>query len=204
MLTPNTVAAEGRTAPTLAPAPAASRSPGVTLAQRCAAVEWLLLDVDGVLTEGSITYADNRAELKDFYVRDGAGLKIWQHLGKRAAILSGRQSGAVEMRAAELGIAPVIQGAWHKWPSYHRLLADHQLRPEQVCFVGDDVPDLPILQCCGLAAAVADASPALLRVAHYVTRAPGGRGAVREVIELILRCTGQWQHEMAQTFSGPS
>jgi 3-deoxy-D-manno-octulosonate 8-phosphate phosphatase (KDO 8-P phosphatase) len=173
-----------------------------TLAQRCAAIDWLLLDVDGVLTEGRITYADNRVELKDFHVRDGAGLKIWQRLGRRAAILSGRQSGAVEIRAAELEIAPVIQGAWNKLPSYRRLLADYHLQPEQVCFIGDDVPDLPILHCCGLAVAVADAAPALFRVAHYVTRAPGGRGAVREVIELILRCSGSWQHELAQTFTG--
>jgi 3-deoxy-D-manno-octulosonate 8-phosphate phosphatase (KDO 8-P phosphatase) len=175
-----------------------------TLAARCAAVEWLVLDVDGVLTEGSITYTGDGQELKHFHVRDGAGLRVWQGVGKRAAILSGRHSAAVEVRAAELGITVVCQGAKHKLPTYHQLLAEHRIRPEQVCFVGDDVPDLSILRNCGLAVAVADAAPALLQAADYVTRAAGGRGAVREVIELILRCTGAWQQMMAQDCSRQS
>jgi 3-deoxy-D-manno-octulosonate 8-phosphate phosphatase (KDO 8-P phosphatase) len=164
-----------------------------TLAQRCRAIEWLLLDVDGVLTEGSIIYGTGAVELKHFHVRDGAGLKLWRQCGKRAAIVSGRTSAVVEVRAAELGLAPVLQGRWHKGPALERLLAEEGLRPEQVAYLGDDLPDLAILGRCGLAAAVADATPALFRVAHYVTRAPGGRGAVRELIELILRCQGRWQ-----------
>lgn len=178
-----------------------SRSRHLTLAARCAAVEWLILDVDGVLTEGSITYTSDGLELKHFHVRDGAGLRIWQNVGKRTAILSGRNSAAVELRAAELGITVVSQGATNKLPTYHQLLADHRIQPEAVCFVGDDVPDLSILRNCGLAVAVADAAPLLLRTADYVTRTSGGRGAVREVIELILSCTGQWQQVMAQNRS---
>ncbi len=164
-----------------------------TLAERCAAIELLLLDVDGVLTEGSIVYADNQVEIKNFHVRDGAGLKIWQSCGKRAAILSGRTSQVVEIRANELGIAPVLQGNWQKWPGYQQVLASSGLSPKQVCFVADDVPDLPVLRDCGLAVAVADACPDVIRAAHYVTLTPGGRGAVREVVELILRCQGHWQ-----------
>jgi 3-deoxy-D-manno-octulosonate 8-phosphate phosphatase (KDO 8-P phosphatase) len=153
----------------------------------------LVLDVDGVLTDGGIVYGDNGVELKQFHVRDGSGLKIWQHAGKRAAIVTGRTSPIVAVRAAELGIDPVYQGAMEKMPAYRRLLADAALRPEQVCYVGDDVPDLPLLGSCGLAVAVADACPEARAAAHYITRAPGGRGAVREAIELILRCQGLWQ-----------
>jgi 3-deoxy-D-manno-octulosonate 8-phosphate phosphatase (KDO 8-P phosphatase) len=165
----------------------------VKLAQRCAAIELLLLDVDGVLTEGGITYSDHEVELKTFHVRDGSGLKLWQIAGKRCAILSGRTTRIVDVRAAELQIAPVLQGVADKLSAFRQLLADTGLRPEQVCFVGDDVPDLPVLRHCGLAIAVADACPEVVLQAHYVTRAAGGRGAVREAIELILACQGQWQ-----------
>jgi 3-deoxy-D-manno-octulosonate 8-phosphate phosphatase (KDO 8-P phosphatase) len=165
----------------------------VSLADRCAAIELLLLDVDGVLTDGSIVYTDDGVEVKAFHVRDGSALKLWQHAGKRAAILSGRTSRAVEVRAAELGIAPVLQGRADKLPAYRELLAEVKLRPEQVCFVGDDLPDLPLLRNCGLAVAVADAAAEVRADAQYVTRAPGGRGAVRETVELLLRCQGLWQ-----------
>lgn len=160
---------------------------------RCRRIDMLVLDVDGVLTDGGIIYGDDGVELKKFHVRDGSGLKIWQFVGKRAAIISGRTSRVVEVRAAELGIAPVYQGRSEKMPAYRSLLADGNLRPEQVCFIGDDVPDLPLLLHCGLAVAVADACAEARAAAHYVTTAPGGRGAVREVIERILRCQGLWQ-----------
>jgi YrbI family 3-deoxy-D-manno-octulosonate 8-phosphate phosphatase len=98
----------------------------------------------------------------------------------------------VDARAAELGVASVFQGASDKLPAYKHLLAEAQLPPSAVCYVGDDKPDLPCLQNCGLAAVVGDGDREARAVAHYVTRAPGGRGAVREVIELILRCQGEW------------
>jgi YrbI family 3-deoxy-D-manno-octulosonate 8-phosphate phosphatase len=164
-----------------------------SLAERCAAVELLVLDVDGVLTDGSIIYADDGAELKKFHVRDGSGLKIWEYLGKKAAIVTGRTSRVVEVRAAELGITPVRQGAREKLPAYREILEATGFRPEQVCCIGDDVPDLPLLNHCGLAVAVGDACPEAAAAAHYVTRACGGRGAVREAIELILRSQGHWQ-----------
>src|SRR5438128_591034 len=164
-----------------------------SLAQRCAAIELLILDVDGVLTDGGIIYGNDGTELKQFHVRDGSGLKIWEYVGKRSAIITGRSSKLVEVRAAEVGISIVVQGATEKVPPYRRILADTGLRPEQACFVGDDIPDLPVLRNCGLAVAVADACAEAIIESHYVTTAAGGRGAVREVIELILRCQGHWQ-----------
>ncbi len=164
-----------------------------SLAQRCAAVELLLLDVDGVLTDGSIIYGDNGVEVKKFHVRDGSGLKLWHLAGKRSAVISGRTSRTVEVRMAELGVGLVIQGAGDKRAAWQRVLAEAGVRPDQVCCIGDDVPDLPPLQACGLAVAVADACSEARAAAHYVTRMPGGRGAVREAIELILRSQGHWQ-----------
>ncbi|HMC66334.1 MAG TPA: HAD hydrolase family protein [Gemmataceae bacterium] len=164
-----------------------------SLAQRCAAIELLILDVDGVLTDGGIVYADNGVELKQFHVRDGSGLKIWEYVGKSSAIITGRTSKLVEVRAAEVGIGMVVQGATEKMPPYREILQKTDLRPKQTCFIGDDIPDLGVLRNCGLAVAVADACPEVIAAAHYVTNAVGGRGAVREVIELILHCQGQWQ-----------
>ncbi len=170
-----------------------------SLAERCRAVEMLLLDVDGVLTEGGIAFADapgpgedGAVEWKQFHVRDGSGLVAWRRAGKRAGVLSGRASRLVAVRAAELSIAPVVQGAADKGVAFAAILGEVGLCPEQVAFVGDDAADVPVLLACGLAVAVADACPEALRAAHYVTRRPGGRGAVREVVERILRCQGLW------------
>jgi 3-deoxy-D-manno-octulosonate 8-phosphate phosphatase (KDO 8-P phosphatase) len=163
------------------------------LTERCADIAMLVLDVDGVLTDGRIVYDDSGKELKFFHVRDGSGLKIWRSLGKRAAIITGRSSRAVEIRAAELQIEPVIQGAPDKLAAYRKLLQAVGLQPQQVCCVGDDLPDLPLLRNCGLAVAVADACAEARADSHYVTRAPGGSGAVRETIELMLRCQDLWQ-----------
>jgi 3-deoxy-D-manno-octulosonate 8-phosphate phosphatase (KDO 8-P phosphatase) len=163
------------------------------LADRCRAIEMLVMDVDGVLTDGQIVYADNGVELKAFHVRDGSGLAVWRRDGKRAGIITGRTSQAVANRAKELGIDPVIQGASCKREGFEEIVKVARIGPEQVCYVGDDLPDLPVLCRCGLAVVVADACPEAISVAHYVTGRVGGRGAVREVIELILRCQGRWQ-----------
>jgi 3-deoxy-D-manno-octulosonate 8-phosphate phosphatase (KDO 8-P phosphatase) len=132
-------------------------------------------------------------EVKTFHVRDGSGLKLWQQAGKRSAIITGRTSPVVEIRAAEIGIGQVIQGASDKRSAYEQVRESAGVRDEQIGYVGDDLPDLPSLLRCGLAIAVADACSEVRSAAHYVTRTPGGRGAVREAIELILRCQGQWQ-----------
>jgi 3-deoxy-D-manno-octulosonate 8-phosphate phosphatase (KDO 8-P phosphatase) len=176
----------------------------VPLRDRCAPIEFLLLDVDGVLTDGSIVYGDDGVEWKRFHVRDGSGLKIWQHVGKRAGVITGRTSRTVEVRAAELGLAPVFQGATNKMLAYRQILAAGRWKPEQVCVVGDDLPDVPLLRNSGLAVAVADACSEARMAAHYVTRAAGGRGAVRETIELILRCQGHWQAVVERSRSAPS
>jgi 3-deoxy-D-manno-octulosonate 8-phosphate phosphatase (KDO 8-P phosphatase) len=164
----------------------------MTLAERCARIELLLLDVDGVLTNGGIVYADDGREWKQFHVRDGSALKLWQLAGKRAAILSGRTSAVVDVRAKEIGISLVLQGATDKLAAFRNLLERTELQPQQVCFVGDDLPDLPVLRNCGLAISVADACAEVLADAHYVTRAAGGNGAVRETVELLLRSQALW------------
>jgi 3-deoxy-D-manno-octulosonate 8-phosphate phosphatase (KDO 8-P phosphatase) len=166
--------------------------PILTLRDRCAAIELLVLDVDGVLTGGGIVLGTGGLEIKEFHVRDGSGLKFWHQAGKRTALMSGRTSAAVETRAGELGISLVLQGAGDKVSALRSVLTQVGVRPEAVCYVGDDLPDLPALRQCGLAAAVADACAEVRAEAHYVTGAAGGRGAVREVVELILRCQGAW------------
>ncbi len=164
----------------------------LSLFERVAKIELLLLDVDGVLTDGSVVYSDSGFELKRFHVRDGSGLKFWQLAGKRAAIISGRRSSAVDVRAAELGIAPVLQGQADKLPAFERVLAECGVRPEQVCAIGDDLAELPILKRVGVAVAVADACAELRENADYVTAVPGGRGAVRETVEWLMKQQGTW------------
>ncbi len=164
-----------------------------SLPDRVARIQLLLLDVDGVLTDGSIIYTDSGAELKRFHVRDGTGLNLWRSAGKRAAIVSGRASAAVDRRAAELGIAPVLQGRSDKLPAFHEILAATGFAPDQVCTIGDDVQDVPIAREAGVAIAVADACPELREIADYVTAVPGGRGAVRDAIEWMLKLQGLWK-----------
>ncbi len=169
-----------------------------SLIRRCSRIELLVLDVDGVLTDGRIVYSDSGEELKAFHVRDGSGLKLWTSLGKHAGIITGRRSPIVERRARELDIAHVIQGANDKKAALVKMLGDVGVAAEKTCAIGDDIVDLPMLRACGLAIAVADACAEAKEDAHYVTTAPGGRGAVREAIELILRAQGRWQGIVAQ------
>jgi 3-deoxy-D-manno-octulosonate 8-phosphate phosphatase (KDO 8-P phosphatase) len=164
-----------------------------TLAERCAAIQLLVLDVDGVLTDGRILYAGAETEIKSFHVRDGSAVAVWKREGKRAALISGRDSPAVTRRAAELGIEPVLQGTADKLAALRQILEVTGVSPQATAAMGDDLPDLPVLLNVGLAIAVADACSEVREAAHYVTRAPGGRGAVREAIELMLRCDGSWQ-----------
>jgi 3-deoxy-D-manno-octulosonate 8-phosphate phosphatase (KDO 8-P phosphatase) len=168
-----------------------------SLSSRAAKIELLLLDVDGVLTDGSILYGAEE-ELKRFHVRDGSGLKFWRESGKRAAILSGRSSAAVLRRAAELGISPVMQGRSEKLPAFWDLIASTGSSPDRICAVGDDLPDLPVLSRCGVSIAVADACAELKAAADYVTAAPGGRGAVREAIEWLMKLQGTWDAVVAR------
>lgn len=163
------------------------------LAERCRKIDMLVLDVDGVLTDGGITYTDQGAELKTFHVRDGSGLKIWLACGKKACLLTGRTSPIVTRRAAELGMTAVAEGARDKLAAFRGLVSEQNVSADRTAYVGDDLPDLPVLAAAGLAVAVADACPEARALAHYVTKLPGGRGAARETIEWLLRAQGRWQ-----------
>ncbi len=164
-----------------------------SLADRCRKIELLLSDVDGVLNDGVIVLADSGAEIKQFHIRDGLGIKLWQHEGRRFGLVTGRASNILKMRAAELGIEIVRQGVADKWPAVREILNDCRLEPNQVAFIGDDLLDLPVLTRVGLALTVADASDDVRRAAHFTTTRPGGRGALREAIEMILKAQNRWQ-----------
>ena len=159
---------------------------------RAQKIQLLLLDVDGVLTDGRVTYTANGDEIKRFHVRDGSGLKIWRDLGLGVAVISGRNSPAVDRRMAELDVSPVFQGRSDKAVALYELLGQTGLTADKICTVGDDLPDLPIMLRCGLCVAVADACPEVRGIAAYTTTEKGGRGAVRETIEWLLKLRGQW------------
>ena len=163
------------------------------LSDRCQSIELLVLDVDGVLTDGAIVINDRGAESKHFHVKDGGGIALWRKAGKRVAIISGRSAACVDVRAAELGISPVIQGASDKQVPILALLKDFGLEPHQVCAMGDDLADLRMFKVCGLTACPSDATREVVEAAHLVSQWPGGRGAVREVIEAILKLQGLWE-----------
>jgi 3-deoxy-D-manno-octulosonate 8-phosphate phosphatase (KDO 8-P phosphatase) len=162
------------------------------LVERARRVRLLILDVDGVMTEGGITVHADGAESKTFHVRDGHGVKLLQRAGIEVAILSGRRSVPTEHRAAELGIVLVEQGATDKVAAFERILLARGLAAAEVAFLGDDLVDLPVLRRVGLAMSVADGVDELAPFMHYITRTPGGRGAVREAAEVLLRAQGRW------------
>lgn len=153
----------------------------------------LILDVDGVLTDGRVTYLPNGGESKTFHVRDGIGIQLLLAARIRVAIISGRASEVVERRGRELGIEHILQGVDDKVAAFERLLGDFDAQDADVGYIGDDLPDLPILRRAGLAFAVADAAPEVRAAAHVVLRTGGGRGAVREACELILKSRGAWR-----------
>lgn len=163
---------------------------------RAARVRLLLLDCDGVLTDGRITPVEGGEELKSFHTRDGHGLVMLHRAGLRSGIISGRKSRLVELRAADLGVSFVRQGALDKVEVFESLLSEAGVAPAHAAYVGDDVVDIPLMRRCALAVAVADATPDTRAAAHYVTVAPGGFGAVREVCELILKAQGRWDKLM--------
>ena len=160
------------------------------LTERARGVRLLVLDVDGVLTDGTLYLSASGEELKAFNIQDGLGIKLLQAADIEVAIVTGRSSRALELRARELGVMRVTQDVADKLAAVTDLLEELGLAPEQAACVGDDLPDLPLLSRCGLAVAVPEAPRWLLDRAHYVTRRAGGRGAVREVCELLLRAQG--------------
>ena len=160
-------------------------------------IKLLLMDVDGVLTDGHVwlqSWPDGTAhEIKGFSAQDGVRLKMARSVGLHTGIITGRESAANERRARECEIEFVYQKQHDKLPAYEDLLRRTGLRDADVCFIGDDLPDLLLLARVGLAVAVANAVPEVKKAAHYVTRATGGSGAVGEVVELILKAQGKWK-----------
>ncbi|HEY6329802.1 MAG TPA: HAD hydrolase family protein [Blastocatellia bacterium] len=166
------------------------------LRERLRKVQLLIMDCDGVLTDGRIIPLSETDETKFFDVKDGHGMRMAGRAGVKTAIISGRKSFAVRARAKDLGITHLHEAAFVKIPPYEEILAKEALTDEAVCFVGDDVTDIPLMRRAGLAIAVADAVDDVKEYAHLVTRRSGGRGAIREIIELILREQGKWAGAM--------
>jgi 3-deoxy-D-manno-octulosonate 8-phosphate phosphatase (KDO 8-P phosphatase) len=158
---------------------------------RARAVRLAIFDVDGVMTDGTLYIGGQGEAFKAFNILDGHGVKMLQSAGVATAIISGRSSDAVVRRASELSIIHVVQGAKDKLAAFDELTARLGVQPAECAFMGDDLPDLPVMRNCGFAVAVANAVDAVKSAAHYVTRASGGRGAVREFCELVLRAQGQ-------------
>ncbi len=157
---------------------------------RAAQIRLVIFDVDGVLTDGSLFFGDDGQEYKAFHSRDGHGMKMLHSTGVEIGIITGRTSKVVEHRMNNLGIQHVYQGQLDKLPAYEELLAQLGLKPEQSAYVGDDVVDLPILTRAGLAIAVQDAHPLVKQHAHWTTEHGGGRGAARDVCEMIMAAQG--------------
>jgi 3-deoxy-D-manno-octulosonate 8-phosphate phosphatase (KDO 8-P phosphatase) len=164
---------------------------------RAASVSLVILDVDGVLTDGRLYFGPQGEALKVFDVRDGHGIKLLREAGLEVAILSSRRSDIVAARARELGITHVLQGETDKLAGFGRLLADTKKNAAQCAFIGDDWPDLPVLTKVGFAATVAGAALEVRQIAHWIATAEGGRGAVRQLAEFILRAQGKFELALA-------
>ncbi len=162
------------------------------LKERIMKIKVLALDVDGVLSDGKIIVDNHGGEIKNFDVQDGFGMVLFRKAGFKMAIITARNSKPVDFRAKDLKVDKLYQDASPKIEYYKRMLKDLEVSDEEVCFVGDDLPDLNVLRQVGFAVAVANAVDEIKREVHYITHKPGGCGAVREVIELILKTQGKW------------
>ncbi len=165
---------------------------------KAAQIRLVIFDVDGVLTDGSLFLGDDGQEYKAFCSRDGLGIKMLQHSGVEIGIITGRTSQVVEHRMHSLAINHVFQGYTDKLPAFEKLCQVTQLPPEYIAYVGDDVIDLPVMKRVGLAIAVADAHPLVIRHAHWHTPSGGGHGAAREVCELIMQAQGTWAQQLVR------
>jgi len=161
-------------------------------------IKLLLFDVDGVLTDGSIIVNGDGSESKQFNIRDGAAIVWAQRTGLLVGLLSARLAQATSVRATQLGISIVVQGAGDKLAGYQQILADQGLTDEQVGYMGDDLQDLPVLRRAGFSAAPADAAPEVRAAVHWVSASGGGRGAARECVEHVLRAQGLWRSAVAE------
>ncbi len=166
------------------------------LSRRARQIRLALFDVDGVMTDGTLFVSEHGESFKPFNILDGLGLKLLKATGVATGILTGRSSKSVEQRASELAIDHLIQGAEDKLRAYTDLRKELGLEDSQVCYMGDDLPDLPVLRCCGLALSPPEAVEQVREHAHFVTRTSGGRGAVREACELIMQAQGTGESQI--------
>jgi len=163
------------------------------LVRKAQAIEWLLLDVDGVLTDGRLFYGGSGEMLKVFHVRDGLAIKMAREAGLQVGLLSARRSAALVRRATELSLDAQILGREDKERAFRTFLARRRLRPEKVAYVGDDLQDLPVIRPCGLSFSPADAVPEVRAAVDRVLATAGGQGVVREAVEWLLRARGSWE-----------
>lgn len=163
-------------------------------------IELFLMDVDGVLTDGRIVYGPGKSEWKFFDVKDGHGIKLMQRAGIRVGIITGRRSDVVARRSSELGVEFVFQGQFDKTEALSKIMKKTGFGWEKIAYVGDDIVDIPVMRRVGFAATVQDAVQEVKEVAHYVSQKPGGRGAIREIIEYILKNRGLWDTLVSKYF----
>jgi 3-deoxy-D-manno-octulosonate 8-phosphate phosphatase (KDO 8-P phosphatase) len=172
--------------------------PAMSFAQTCAKIELILSDVDGVMTDGGIRLLDDGRQMMVFHIRDGMGIRLWREAGGRFGIVTGRTLEAVSRRASDLRLDVVRQGIDDKLPVIDEIAAEFKLSRDAICYIGDDLLDLRAIRAVGLGVAVADATEDVCHAAKYTTSVRGGNGAVREVIEVILKNTGRWDDVLRQ------
>ena len=161
-------------------------------------IQLLLLDVDGVLTDGSIIYSDEDSETKVFNVKDGYGLKLVMSTGIKVGLVTGRTSKALHRRCRDLGIKYIYDGVQQKAQLLDKIVLETGVAADHTAFIGDDLPDIPLMKRIGLSIAVADAHEMVRDYSDWITSAPGGRGAVREVCDALLKARGHWEKLMAK------
>ena len=166
--------------------------------QKCQPIQLILSDVDGILTDGGVEFNNQGIETKRFNIRDGLGIKLWQKAGYHFGLITSRTSQIVKIRATELGIDLVRQGVAQKLPTLEEIARSMELDYEQICYIGDDFPDLPCIKVVGLGATVPEASSEILDAADYITKHAGGHGAIRDLIETILKAQRRWDGVIQQ------
>jgi len=172
----------------------------VAVQKKASRIKLLLMDCDGVLTDGRIWILENGDDQKTFNVRDGFGLELFHRAGLKSGVISGRTSKALAQRAEKLGMTYVVQGRNDKLAVFEELMANAHVTRMETAYIGDDLTDIPLILAVELGVAVGDAAPEVQALAEYVTAAPGGSGAVREVVELILKSQGRWSDLVEEYF----
>ena len=161
--------------------------------ERAKKIKLIILDVDGVLTDGRVIFSSSGEELKCFNAQDGCAMVLARRAGIKIAFITGRSSAILERRAREHNVTEVFQNVFNKLEVFNRLLGKYQLQPDEVAFLGDDLVDIAVMKKSGLAVAVVNAVPEVKDVSHYITKREGGKGAIREIADLIIKSQGKWQ-----------